>query len=106
MTLDDAATHLEALGNPTRLKIFRALIRAGEPGLSVSQLRERVGGALSTLSHHLHRLILADLVAQERRGTTLVCRANYPVMTGLLAYLTAECCIDAEINESHNADVA
>ena len=29
MKLDDAAAHLEALGNPTRLKIYRALVRAG-----------------------------------------------------------------------------
>ena len=33
MKLDDAAIHLEALGNPTRLKIYRALVRAGEAGL-------------------------------------------------------------------------
>jgi len=30
MKLDDAAAHLEALGNPTRLKIYRALVRAGD----------------------------------------------------------------------------
>ncbi len=106
MTLDDAATHLEALGNPTRLKIFRTLVRAGEPGLSVSQLRERVGGALSTLSHHLHRLILAGLVQQERRGTTLVCRANYPLMNDLLAYLTDECCMEPGAAEGSESDVA
>ena len=29
MKLDDAAARLEALGNPTRLKIYRALVRAG-----------------------------------------------------------------------------
>ena len=37
MKLDDAATHLEALGNPTRLKIYRALIRAGSAGLAVGR---------------------------------------------------------------------
>ena len=39
MKLDDAAARLEALGNPTRLKIYRTLVRAGEEGLSVGHLQ-------------------------------------------------------------------
>ena len=31
MKLDDAAAHLEALGNPTRLKIYRVLVRGELP---------------------------------------------------------------------------
>ncbi|TIP96964.1 MAG: helix-turn-helix transcriptional regulator, partial [Mesorhizobium sp.] len=49
----------------------------------------------STLSHHLHRLILTGLVTQERQATTLICRANYPVMNDLLGFLADECCADA-----------
>src|SRR5204862_154059 len=37
MKLDDAAAHLEALGNPTRLKIYRALVRAGDAGMPVGR---------------------------------------------------------------------
>jgi len=33
MKIDDAAARLEALGNPTRLKIYRALVRAGQAGM-------------------------------------------------------------------------
>ena len=32
MKIDDAAARLEALGNPTRLRIYRTLVRAGEEG--------------------------------------------------------------------------
>ena len=39
MKLDDAAAHLEALGNPTRLKIYRMLVRAGEAGMPVGRLQ-------------------------------------------------------------------
>ena len=35
-------------------------------------------------------------LTQERRGVTLVCRANYPAMDGLVDFLTAECCLDAQ----------
>src|SRR4029079_17912296 len=39
MKIDDAAAHLEALGNPTRLKIYRTLIRAGEAGMAGRRLQ-------------------------------------------------------------------
>jgi DNA-binding transcriptional ArsR family regulator len=94
MNLEQAAAQLEALGNPTRLQVYRALVRAGDAGLPVGRLQERIGIAASTLSHHLHRLILTGLVTQERRSTTLICRANYPAMDDLLGFLADECCAD------------
>lgn len=95
MKLEKAAKQLEALGNPTRLKVYRALVRAGQAGLPVGRLQKRIGIAASTLSHHLHRLILTELVTQERQATTLICRANYPAMDALLGFLANECCADA-----------
>lgn len=95
MKLEDAAAHLEALGNPTRLKIYRALVRAGTAGLPVGRLQEKLKIAPSTLSHHIKTLMVADLVTQARDATTLVCHANYDVMRGLVDFLVAECCADA-----------
>jgi DNA-binding transcriptional ArsR family regulator len=94
MTLDDAAARLEALGNPTRLSIFRALVRAGFDGLPVGALQQKLGVAPSTLSHHLHQLVAIGLVTQDRKGTTLVCRAEFSAMNALVDYLSAECCAD------------
>lgn len=94
MELEEAAAQLEALGNPTRLKVYRALVRAGDDGLPVGRLQARIGIAASTLSHHLHKLITVGLVSQERQATTLICRANYPVMRGLLGFLAEECCVE------------
>ena len=64
-------------------------------GLPVGRLQQKLGIAGSTLSHHLHRLILTGLVTQERQATTLICRANYPAMNGLIGFLVDECCVDA-----------
>ena len=94
MKLIDAAAQLEALGNPTRLSIYRTLVRAGESGLSVGRLQAKLGVAASTLSHHLQKLIQVELVNQERQGTTLICRANYDQMRALVGYLVDECCAD------------
>ena len=95
MRLDDAATRLEALGNPTRLKIYRALVRAGEPGLAVGRLQEKLKIAPSTLSHHVKTLVSAGLIHQAREATTLICHANYDVMRDLVEFMVSECCADA-----------
>jgi ArsR family transcriptional regulator len=95
MKVEKASKQLEALGNPTRLQLYRALVRAGDKGLPVGHLQEKLRIAASTLSHHLHRLILTGLVTQERQATTLICRANYPAMNSLVGFLVDECCQDA-----------
>src|ERR1700704_1261550 len=96
MKIDEAATRLEALGNPTRLKIYRMLVKAGDAGLPVGKLQSRLSIPASTLSHHLKTLIIVGLVSQERDATTLICRANYPMMRGLVQFLVAECCTQAD----------
>ena len=95
MKLETAASQLEALGNATRLQIYRSLVRAGDNGLPVGKLQLKLDIAASTLSHHLRKLIEVQLVSQERQATTLICRANYGAMNGLIGYLSDECCADA-----------
>lgn len=95
MQIEAAATQLEALGNVTRLSIYRMLVRAGHDGLAVGRLQETLAIPGSTLSHHLKRLIDTGLVVQDRHATTLICRANYQGMDSLVGYLVDECCMDA-----------
>jgi DNA-binding transcriptional ArsR family regulator len=95
MNVEQAAKQLEALGHVSRLQVYRTLVRAGEAGLPVGQIQERLHIPGSTLSHHLQRLLLTGLVTQERQATTLICRASYPAMNGLIGFLADECCADA-----------
>lgn len=95
MKLDDVAARLEALGNPTRLRIYRALVKAGDNGLSVGKLQAKLDVAPSTLSHHLKSMLIVGLIHQERQSTTLICRANYDVMRSLVGFLVSECCADS-----------
>ena len=64
--------------------------------LPVGKLQSRLSIPGSTLSHHLKTLIIVGLVSQEREATTLICHANYPVMRGLVEFLVAECCTEAD----------
>ncbi len=92
MNTDQAARRLEALGNVTRLEIYRLLVQAGPDGLPVGAILRHLGIPGSTLSHHVGKLIWVGLVAQERRGRVLICRAVYEAMNETLAFLTEECC--------------
>ena len=71
-------------------------MKAGEPGLAVGKLQSRLSIPASTLSHHIKALLVVGLITQERDATTLICRANYQVMRGLLDFLVAECCTEAD----------
>jgi DNA-binding transcriptional ArsR family regulator len=94
MKIDDAAARLEALGNTTRLRIYRTLVRAGRAGMPVGRLQERLKIPASTLSHHVKALVGVGLISQVRASTTLVCHAQYDTMQGLVDFLAAECCAD------------
>ena len=93
MTLDDAATCLNALGTPVRLCIFRLLVKAGDRGLVVGDIQRHLDIPPSTLSHHIAALVQAGLVQQTRQGRALICTAEYQQMHDTVAFLTAECCM-------------
>ncbi|MDM8542527.1 metalloregulator ArsR/SmtB family transcription factor [Desulfococcaceae bacterium HSG9] len=83
---------LSQLGNITRLKIVRELVRAGDAGMPVGEIRNILGVPNSTLSHHLSHLRSAGLVRQEREGTVLRCLVNYDHIDSIVSFLTEECC--------------
>jgi len=94
MKLEAAANILAKIGNPTRLKIVRLLVRAGDGGLAVGKIQEALGIPGSTLTHHIAHLKSAGVIRQQRQQATLICSMEYGVLQELVDYLTAECCAD------------
>lgn len=92
LTEQNAADALAALGNRTRLRIFKLLVRAGREGANIGMLQKRLGIPATTLAHHLATLTHAGLVGQERRGREVICTSNYKALSDVLAYVKAECC--------------
>ncbi len=88
----DAVRSLAALAQEIRLRVFRALVVAGNEGLTPGSLSEQLGVAPNTLSFHLKELVHAGLVNQERQGRNLIYRASFSTMNELLRYLTENCC--------------
>ena len=92
VTEELAAASLSALGNPTRLRLYRLLVRAGPAGVPVGELVRMLETPASTLAHHLACLTRAGLVEQEQRGREVRSRPDFAAMTRLMNFLTAECC--------------
>ncbi|WP_295856793.1 helix-turn-helix domain-containing protein [uncultured Xylophilus sp.] len=95
MTEDQAVQALGALAHPMRLRIFRALVVAGDDGQTPGVLVEALGIPNATLSFHLKELSHAGLITVERASRNLVYRAAYDRMNGLLGFLTENCCAGA-----------
>jgi DNA-binding transcriptional ArsR family regulator len=92
MEEQDVVRSLAALAQAVRLRVFRSLVVAGREGLTPSALTESLGVPGNALSFHLKELLHAGLVTQERDGRRLIYRAAFDRMSGLLAYLTENCC--------------
>lgn len=63
--VEKQARVFSALGNETRLKILRLLLGCE---MCVSDIIENIGGAASTVAHHLHTLEDAGLILSQRHG--------------------------------------
>jgi len=92
MDKTSALAALGALAHPIRLDAFRALVVAGEAGLTPGVLVERLGVPYAKLGFHLKDLVAAGLVVSAPSGRNVIYRAVYPQMNALLGFLTDNCC--------------
>ena len=83
---------LAALGQETRLDIFRLLVKAGAEGVPAGEIASRLGAVQNTISAHLKILHHAGLVRPEREGRVVRYVADMTGLRDLLAYLMEDCC--------------
>lgn len=103
----DEEAAIEALGamaQEHRLRLFRLLVRAGRAGMAAGAIAERLGVPNSSLSFHLAQLQRAGLIAAERKGRSLVYRADYGAMDRLVAFLMENCCADEGCAATHEIE--
>lgn len=95
---------LGALAHTQRLRIFRALVVAGQAGLTPSVLANELEVARNALSFHLKELFHAGLVTVEQQGRNLIYRAAFARMNDLLGYMTEHCCegVACEVSDSNS----
>ena len=92
MEQGEAVDALGALAQPSRLELFRLLVRRGPSGLPAGDLAQRLAIPSTTLSFHLSQLTRAGLLTAQRAGRSIVYAADYAQMRALMSYLTENCC--------------
>lgn len=92
MEIKDATLALSALGQATRLSVFRLLVEAGPEGRMAGDIADALSLPGATLSFHLKELSTAGLVQGEQRGRFICYRADFDAMNALIAFLTRNCC--------------
>lgn len=88
----DAIQAFIALGQESRLNVYRLIVQKGDLGLMPSQIHEMLGIPNATLSFHLKELYLAKLITVERQSRNLIYRPNSGLVEDLSEFLLANCC--------------
>jgi arsenate reductase len=86
------SARLASLGHPSRLAIFRLLMRRYPDRVPAGELATALGLKASTLSAHLAALMQAGLVTQARAGTSLRYAIAMTELRRSLDYLLLDCC--------------
>ena len=92
LTESHAISALAALAQPTRLAIFRLLIKHEPVGITAGVIADTIGAPHNTLSSHLAILVRAGLLQAARDGRTIVYRSDVEGMQSLLQFLVNDCC--------------
>ena len=96
---DRVVQQLAALAQPSRLNVFRELIKVLElsgsgRGLSAGDIATRMGVPPATLSFHLKELSNAGLVSSSKQGRSVIYRAEVSSIRALIEFLLEDCCSD------------
>jgi ArsR family transcriptional regulator, arsenate/arsenite/antimonite-responsive transcriptional repressor len=87
-----AISALSALAQPTRLAIFRLLVKHEPIGVTAGVIAETIGAPHNTLSTHLAILVRAGLLRSSREGRTIIYRSDVEGMRSVIGFLVNDCC--------------
>jgi len=92
MDEDLAAEVFQALSNPDRLKVIRALVIAGPTGLTAGEIGAALDASPSRASFHLASLTDAGVLTRERQARTLRYSVDFTRLGALMRFLLEDCC--------------
>lgn len=92
MEKNKALDALAALGQETRLDVFRLLVKAGKEGMTAGAVADALEVRPNTLSTHLAALSRAGLVQAVRDGRSIHYSSDLTTMQFLVTYLLQDCC--------------
>ena len=92
MEMKNALSAFEALGQPTRLAVFRLLVQTGPDGLAAGDIALTLDLRPNTLSTHLSILSQAGLITASRAGRSIRYASDMQGLRALMSWLLQDCC--------------
>nr|WP_321460793.1 helix-turn-helix domain-containing protein [uncultured Cohaesibacter sp.] len=92
MDTNEATIAFSALSQPTRLDVFRLLIKAGREGLLSGEMGQLLDVKQNTMSTNLNILLRAGLIRNEREGRSVRYFADMDGIGDLINFLLKDCC--------------
>lgn len=83
---------LAALAQPTRLEVFRLLVKHEPAGLPAGDIARAFAVPHNTMSAHLAVLTRAGLVSGRRNSRSIIYRASLGTFRNVTRFLLDECC--------------
>ena len=92
MESEQAILALAALAQPTRLEVFRLLVKHEPDGLAAGDVAKSLAVPQNTMSSHLSILARAGLVSAQRFGRSIVYRADLARLQDVMLFMLRDCC--------------
>ena len=92
--MDDTAAinALTALAQPTRMRVFRHLMKIHPEGLPAGEIARLCGAPHNTMSTHLAILKRAGLISVTKESRSMRCRIDLDGFRALVSFLARDCC--------------
>lgn len=92
MGTQDALAIFNALGQGTRLEVFKLLIEHEPTGLAAGDIARHLNVPHNTMSTHLGILTRAELIDATRQSRSIIYRARLDALQRLIGFLLTDCC--------------
>jgi DNA-binding transcriptional ArsR family regulator len=92
MESEETILALAALAQPTRLEVFRLLVKYEPEGLAAGDIARSLTIPQNTMSSHLSVLSRATLVSAQRFGRSIVYRADLASFRTVMLFMLKDCC--------------
>src|SRR6478735_1282597 len=91
MESENVILALAALAQPTRLDVFRLLVRHEPDGMPAGEVARELAVPHNTMSSHLGILSRAGLIRSERRSRSIIYRVDLDGLRGVVTFLLKDC---------------
>lgn len=92
MKQEAAIEAFAGLAQPSRMTVFRLLVRTGPQGLHAGEIARRLDIVPSTLSGHLSVLRRSGLLKATRHQREIHYAADLQMVNALVGFLLSDCC--------------